>query len=102
MGRWAQRSRGGGGISTPIEMIDVSIQGSGQDAIFVDYSGGVNANVFDPADFSSSPSGAVGVAVSQNSIRQLRVDLDMTALGDTDFTYSGTLPSIVHPQTIAY
>lgn len=102
MGRWAQRTRGSGSISPLISMQNVSIQGSGQDAIFVVYNGAPNAGTFNAADFSTDGPGAVGIAVSQLTINSIRVDLDMAATGATNFTYSGTLPSVVHPQTIAF
>jgi hypothetical protein len=102
MGRWAQRTRGSGSAPGILSMQSVSINGSGSDAIFVTYQGAISAVLFNEADFSSAPSGAVGIAVSQLTPNSIRVDMDISALGDSTFTYSGSLPAVVHPQTISY
>lgn len=102
MGRWAQRTRGGGSVTTPNQIISAVISGSGQDQVELTYLYNITAIILTGADFTSNASGEVGQSVAQNLPNSVLVQFLVDLTGDTSITYSGTVPGLLHPQTKNY
>jgi len=99
MGRWAQRSRGGGGI-TPLNAI---LKAFIFDADVEDltYQHNVDASTLVPAAFVSNPSTRNPTTIAQVTPRKVRLQYPDAIDADTTVTYSGATGGIRTPQTIA-
>lgn len=102
MGRWAQRKRAGGSPTPLNYMTGAVITGGGADIIRVTFAYPVTAAAFDAASFQSAPGGAIGDSVAQVSAKVVDVTLDVSAAGDTTFSYIATLGGFNFPQVINY
>jgi hypothetical protein len=68
----------------------------------IDYSAAIDAFGFTAADFVSSPSDLHADFRFEIEPRQLGLVFPDDVTADATITYSGSLPGITHPQTIAY
>jgi hypothetical protein len=102
MGRWAQRKRAGGGPSAPsLTQIDTATLASNTQADLF-YNNSVTATDFDPATFTSSPSGVFGTAITQAGPNEFLIDLTGSAAGDDEIQYTGSVSGVLTPQSVQY
>lgn len=99
MGRWAQRRRTGGGMSlnfmTDAVQFDV-------DKATATYLAPINAAFFTGTEFFTAPSNQTSTSVVQQTANKLTVDFPLEISDDDTLTYTGTVASVLNPQTIAY
>lgn len=100
MGQWSHRRRRGGGESPLNFIIHAHIQTAAR--ALVTYQFNINAGIQDPTTFQSTPSGEVGFSIAQSDARTLDILFDNPITGDILLTYTGNIPGILTPQTIAY
>lgn len=100
MGRWAQRTRGGGGINTPLFMVSASVDDDAH--ITVTYNrlptAAINSSGF---SFSAAPSGAFADSATVTGPLTLQLHFNGDVTADTTLTYHGTYALALFPQTIA-
>lgn len=100
MGRWAQRTRGGGGINAPNYIAAASITGGATARLT--YAKPIDAAALTPDDFTSDPSSTQGDVVTQFSDNEVDVSFPSVINTDTEITYTGTVAGITTPQTVIY
>lgn len=98
MGRWAQRTRAGGGITAANFMTKASIQGPVH--IVVDYYRPVDADALIPVAFTSLPSATHADDTINVFPNQISLFFPDPIIGDTDLEYTDGTPGIRTPQTI--
>jgi len=100
MGRWAQRSRRGGGPH--LENFIVGARLVGSLSLRVYYAKDVDASQLVANTFESLPSGESGDFTQQVAPREVEVVLVGDATGDTSMIYTGTTPGIQTPDGVDY
>lgn len=98
MGRWSQRTRSGGGAS--LNFIVTAVHDD-PETMLLTYLNNVNASLFAPGLFTSSPSTEQSISVSQQGAKVLQVTFNVDVSADTEVIYQGTVPSVLSPQSIA-
>jgi hypothetical protein len=98
MGRWAQRTRGGGGINALNQITFVVQSAIAKEEI--SYEHAVDASQLVAAEFTSNPSGETGVSMIQSSPTVIEVTFTSDVGGDTELVYTGSTPGIQTPQTV--
>jgi hypothetical protein len=98
MGRWAQRTRSGGGI-TPLNFITTALAGGGV-TIIINYSRPVDGSQLDQSAFTAEPEGEVANNLTQFDEHGIELQFpDDIAPGGT-LVYDGSTPGILTPQTV--
>lgn len=100
MGRWAQRQRSGGGLNSPVSLIDADITDTMEATAA--FNGNVNAAAMTSFSFESLPSGSFAQTIAQNGGAGLTLTFIADISADTDITYHGTAANTVFPTTINY
>lgn len=100
MGRWAQRSRGGGGLNPPNFILSASIIDDA--TVQVTYAHPVTAGVFGSFNFEILPSSAFQNAISQVSSNVISLDYGSGVTGEDQLRYAGTAANVVTPQTVDF
>lgn len=103
MGRWAQRTRRGGGTSyRPIVIDRVFLVEDGGDELVAEFSAPVNETDFTPGAFSDTSAGIPATDVNQETNTSLRYGNPLWSLaidvGDS-WEYSDNVTGIPQPQT---
>ncbi len=98
MGRWAQRRLGGGGSPALIQMIHVEKTGS--DTLVVTYSGVIDANEFENADFEDFGGGQFASGVAQDSPDKIELTFPDAVANNGQLNYAGDVLGILNPQSI--
>lgn len=98
MGRWAQRTRGGGGV-TPLNLI-VYVKQTGDFTQAITYQRPISRAALNPTAFQSQPTGELSTGLVQDSPRQVTATFDVETIGDVTLTYTGTTPGVLTPQTV--
>lgn len=98
MGRWAQRSRAGGGV-TPLNFM---ISGRRADNFNwrITYASAVDAAALSPAAFTTNAGGVTTSLITQIGTREINIIWDDTTTGEVSVTYNGVTPGIQTPQTL--
>lgn len=101
MGRWAQRSRGGGGTTLPLNFITEAAK---QGGAIVDgqYARALTVSALVPTAFLSSPSGKIGQSILDLGDGAFEITFNGNVAADTGMTYSGHTPGVLTPQIIFY
>lgn len=100
MGRWAQRSRGGGGLNPPNYILTASIDDA-TTALLV-YKTAVTATGLGNTAFISLPSGTTSIAVLQNGAEGAEVDFIGDISADETIRFNGPAANVLSPQTVTY
>jgi hypothetical protein len=79
----------------------VSAGSTGDDQESLVYNGGIDANVFNPGDFSSEPSGSTPDTVIQDGPNGLQLMFTPDISSDSTVDYTGTAAGILTPDTVA-
>jgi hypothetical protein len=98
MGRWAQRQRGGGGITPLNRMIEARISGLAE--ITVTYLAAINAAALDVDSFITLPGTFDCTGIAAFTTRQIKLTFTDAVTAQTSLSYSGSTPGIQTPQTI--
>lgn len=98
MGRWAQRSRGGGGLNPPNYM--TLAVNTDSDEHTVTYAHAIAAESLQPGAFQSNPSGESGADVNQLDATRVIITFGGSVTGDTDLTFNGSTANVITPQTV--
>lgn len=98
MGRWSQRTRAGGGAS--LNFMTAAVHDD-PETMLVDYLNNVSATAFGLTQFSTVPSGAALLTISQQGAKRIQLTWDQDVSADTQINYQGTVPSLLTPQTLA-
>jgi hypothetical protein len=102
MGRWAQRSRSGGGppLQGPIQIQTATKIGSID--IELTYDRDVTSVGFLPQDYTTNASAQAGEFLSHPTPTQVQVTFPSPVDTDVSVTYTGAEPNVLTPQTVAY
>jgi hypothetical protein len=100
MGRWAQRSRGGGGLNPPNFILSASIIDDA--TVEVTYQHPITAGVFSSFNFELLPIAAFQNAISQVSANVISLDYGSGATGQDQIRYAGTAANVLSPQTVDF
>lgn len=100
MGRWAQRTRSGGGNPSLNSMTRAVFDGT--DTILVTYAMSVKDSSLSPGSFTSLPSNTVSVNVVQVDKNRVDVVFGSDVDTDTSIRYNGSTLGFLFPQTKAY
>lgn len=100
MGRWAQRTRGGGGASTSsiIQMVSAHIVDGA--TITVTYNANITAITFTAADFTTTPSNFSSDLVISQVGTVLTLDFGNDISFETAITYTGSATGIQTPDSV--
>lgn len=98
MGRWAQRTRGGGGINALNHI--TSARYGAIEIRRLTYREAVDATQLDATKFASGPSGITGIGITQIDPHTIDVEMSSDIGTDTSVTYTGTTPGVQTPQTV--
>lgn len=96
MGRWAQRTRAGGGKSGLTVL--VYAHKIPTDTITVAWSDVVKAATFSPSNFASAPSNITCTDIAQTAPNRLSLQMDDDISAETSINYIGTAPGVKSPD----
>lgn len=98
MGRWAQRSRAGGGV-TPLNAMQ---SGRRVDNFNwrITYAAAIDAAELAAGQFISDPSGVTVSSITQIGPREVAIQWDDTTTAETGIEYTGDTPGVLTPQTL--
>lgn len=103
MGRWAQRSRSGGGPALFNAMNGAMIVDT--DRAVISFALPINAATFPAGAFTSNPSGALSTTIDvtgDDVNTTLDVTFDDSLATDVSVTQTGAVPGIQTPTTVSY
>lgn len=100
MGRWAQRTRAGGGINE-LNSILLATK-SGSFSALLTYAFNIDATQLGLADFESELSSEQPDSINQIDNRSVELNFAGDISGDTQIVYSGATGGILTPQTAFY
>lgn len=100
MGRWAQRSRSGGGTA----ILNYMLRASATDTTHarITFAENVSAAAFDVGGFESSPSGATAQVFVQVSKRIVDLEWDGSTAADDEVVYVQNAPGFQPNQHLQY
>lgn len=96
MGRWAQRTRSGGGKS--INFITAAVEQSEFDLVLT-YLNAIDASEFELPDFDTEPGFFEPVAITNDSANEIHLEFGDDISAETDITYQGDTPGVLAPQS---
>lgn len=99
MGRWAQRSRSGGGAQVLNSMVGRLFTSPATLRVY--YATAVTALAFSGDEFTAQPSGTQALTVTQNGPTAVLLDFGVAVNTDTTLEYAGSATGVVTPQTIS-
>lgn len=102
MGRWAQRSRSGGGPPAPAALIYIaSASNDGFTEVRLRYSAAVDSDDFASIDFELTPGASNPILIAQGDPDELVLTFGDSS-GATSITYNGGFPGLLSPQTVDF
>lgn len=104
MGRWSQRRHAGGGPPLPMsgplaEMIEAT--GGGPGKLNLTYDTDVDGPSFIAGDFVTAPLGLIATSIDVIGPVNIHLHFVGSPGDELSLTYSGSVPGVLTPQTIA-
>jgi hypothetical protein len=97
MGRWAQRTRGGGGINAINYIVGLGAASSG--SMYVQYANAIDASQLLMGDFFFNPTGEFADSLVQLDSHRIEVTIAGLINSENEVIYTGSTPGIQTPQT---
>lgn len=98
MGRWAQRTRRGGGPPTPSCATIIHALLLDPATVDIDFTIDVDVADFNASDFTVPVDGLTGISIVQAGSNTVEVDLGGSTTVGSILHYAGTAPGVCSPQ----